>query len=228
MDDTMQFSPADDEETTVLELFGIKLNVRNPRLAEALLMDAKEALNTDVRHLGDAEAIRMAQAEISQAVPDVIVSVPTAHDADLDRHRTEFRQRVDHLGTELGFSVEPDGTWRSPLGLVLAVRSVIQDVSAAGAADLVAKLEEARRAGTTLCDSALIVARAQQDATDFALAIRQLKLHHMFRTVSVDNLELMKAMRLRGTLDHVHALALLSPVSEADVGEVLDIIRGAG
>ncbi|MHB9002497.1 MAG: hypothetical protein ACYC6C_00320 [Coriobacteriia bacterium] len=227
MDDTSDRSTTDDGETTVLELFGIKLNVRNPRLAEALLMDAKEALTTDVRKLGDAESMRRIQAEITQAVPDVIVSVPTTHDSDLQRMRGEFRSRVDALGTALGFSVEPDGTWRSSVGLTLAVRAVQQDVSAAAAADFAAKLNEARRSGATVGDSALIVTRTQDDARDFALAIRQLKLHHTFRTVSVDNLDLMAAMIARCTLDHVHALALLSPVSEADVGEVLDIIRGA-
>lgn len=227
MDDTSNFDRAVDEETTVLELFGIKLNVRNPRLAEALLMDAGAALTTDVRQLGDAESIRQTQAEMSQAAPDIIVSVPTAHDSDQVRLRAEFRTRVGELGTALGFSVEPDGTWRSSVGLSLAVRSVMQDVSAAAATDFVAKLDEARRANNNGSDSALIVARAQQDASDFALAIRHLKLHDTFRTVSVDNLEMMAAMMQRGTLDHVHALALLSPVSEADVGEVLDIIRKA-
>ncbi len=36
----------------VLELFGIKLKVKNPRIAKILTMDAKEVLTEDIRVLG--------------------------------------------------------------------------------------------------------------------------------------------------------------------------------
>jgi hypothetical protein len=38
-----------DESITVLEVFGVKLHVRNRRIAEVLMMDAAEALETIVQ-----------------------------------------------------------------------------------------------------------------------------------------------------------------------------------
>lgn len=45
------------ERHPVLEVFGIKLEVSNPRLAELLTMDAKEALTSDLRDLGTGEPV---------------------------------------------------------------------------------------------------------------------------------------------------------------------------
>lgn len=214
---------ADADDTTVLELFGLRLTVANPRLAEILLMDAKQALTTDVRDLADPGRARATIAEAAEAVPEVIVAIPTVRDADEHRSRVGFRERVEEVGAGLGFTVSPDGTWASESGLRIAVRPVDRDVSLAAAADFIAKLEYARSTHGTF-DSGLIVTAMQQDADDFALAIRQARLFHAMRTVSVENLDRIRWMHASGALTHRQAAALLSPVFDADVGELVALL----
>jgi len=58
-----------DERYTVLEVFGIKLQVSNPRVAEILTMDAKEVLAGAPRDLGSPQAEQELRAEAAQAAP---------------------------------------------------------------------------------------------------------------------------------------------------------------
>ncbi|MDP2182661.1 MAG: hypothetical protein Q8K99_08850, partial [Actinomycetota bacterium] len=84
---------AADDDTTVLELFGFKLHVSNPRLAEVLAMDAREAMLADVRELADPTAIRQARETLAEAAPEVMVAPATAYTEDESRQRVEIRQQ---------------------------------------------------------------------------------------------------------------------------------------
>lgn len=218
-----QGEPHAEPKTTVLEMFGVRLTVANPRLAEVLLMDAREALASDVRELAEPERVRERRAEAREALPDVIMAVQTPRDDDERRARALFRERVDSIGTALGFEVGPGGLWRSPAGITIAVRPVANDVSEAAAADFIAKLESAR-GGAQGFDSGLIVTGEQGDSDDFALAIRQAHLHSTMRTVSLANLERILGFLERGVLDHPRVVALLSPIFDADVGELVRLV----
>lgn len=60
----------------VLEVFGLKLEVSNPRLAELLTMSAREVLTSDVMDLMGGRA---SAEEIAEAVPDSVVAAATPH-----------------------------------------------------------------------------------------------------------------------------------------------------
>src|SRR5450756_2507334 len=74
--DVRDESDGSDERYT-FNVFGLKLEVSNPRLAELLAMDAREALTTDVRELASPRAVRELRDEAAQALPDVVMSPPT-------------------------------------------------------------------------------------------------------------------------------------------------------
>jgi hypothetical protein len=57
----------------VLDVFGLKLEVSNPRIAELMTMDAKTAFTTDVRDLGNPTALREFREEVAQAAPDMVI-----------------------------------------------------------------------------------------------------------------------------------------------------------
>jgi len=216
-----------DDATSVLELFGVELKVRNKRLAEVLQMDAKEALTSDIRQLVDAEDMNRAAAETAQAVPDVVLRPPSARDEDEARHRLGLRERVDALGRKLGFGVDGDGMWRSPIGITLMMRVVERDLTEAAAADLVRKVEQRRAELVGPDSSALYVAEDRASLPALSQAIRQAQVCDYARAICLEDLEFMGSLESGAVLDHRSALVLLSPTVDTDVGELLRIIRSA-
>ncbi|MDP2181090.1 MAG: hypothetical protein Q8K99_00780 [Actinomycetota bacterium] len=212
---------------TVLDVFGVSLKVHNPRLAEILTMNAREALVTDVRDLADGSAVRAARAETVQAMPGVLISQPTPHEADDARARGEMRQLVSGLGSALGFDVHPNGAWASPTGFTVVTRAVHRPVSLAAAADFIDKVEERRRADAGPDSSTLVVVDTQETADVFKVAIRQRRAYETVRTISLDNLRFARLLCNAEVVDHRAALALLTPAADVDVGELLSIVRSA-
>lgn len=225
-DDTMIDAPSGDR-TTVLDVFGLKLEVSNPRLAELLLMDAKDALTTDVRELGTPRQIRDLRAEVAEAAPDMVISPMTVKD-DMDATlRREMRDRVCGIGRSLDFDAGPDGVWRSPTGLSLITRTIERPVSLAAASHFVGELAGRREQMGGGESSVLFVVEGQQSADVFKVAIRQKRLYDEMRVVSMGNLEEIAGLALSGSLDHTKALILLSPVADVDVGEILSVLRAS-
>lgn len=203
----------------VLDVFGLTLEVSNPRLAELLTMDASAALTSDIRDLMVAD-----RRAISQAMPDVVVAMPTPHAEAVERSRRDFRQRVDALGGTLGFSVGPDGTWSSATGIDIVVRPVERPLTAAAAVHYVAEVASVtdRLPETT---TVLFVVADQQTADAFKVAIRLRRLHDLMRTISVGSLEEAATMWGSGRLDHRNVLVLLAQIANIDVGEMMAILR---
>lgn len=203
----------------VLDVFGLTLEVSNPRLAELLTMDATDALTSDIRDLVVAD-----RRAVSEALPDVVVALPTPHSELAEKVRREFRQRADALGASLGFSVEADGTWSSPTGIDIVVRPVERPLTAAAAAHYVAEVSTVtdRLPDTT---TVLFVVADQHTADAFKVAIRLRKLHNLMRTISVGSLDEAAAMWSAGRLDHRNVLVLLAPIANIDVGEMMAILR---
>ncbi len=225
---TTRDGAAEDPSTTVLELFGVRLKVKNPRLAEVLTMDAADALSTDVRQLLDPEQVRALRAEAGQAAPELVLTPQNGRD-DVDaRIRADMRARADAIGEALGFDAAPGGEWASPTGITVVTRVVERPLSYAAAIDFVdtiARVLEGRDAQDT---TALFVVDSQRTADVFNVAIRQRRLYDHIRTISAENLEAIRSLFGSGALDHSRALVLLTPIANADVGEVLNIIRAAG
>lgn len=211
----------------VLEVFGLKLEVSNPRIAELLTMDAREALTTDVRDLAGAPSQTSApvkRSDVDEALPESVIAPVTAHDVEMERQRREFRQVVESMGEALGFEAEADGTWHSPTGVVILTRAIDKTLSLAAASHFVAQVAALRESMEEHESTALFVVDGQQTADIFKVAIRQRKLYDVMRTVSKENLERIAELYRAGVVDHAKAVVLLVPMANIDVGEVLSVI----
>jgi hypothetical protein len=237
MTTTGERRPAMTEETArsanlrhpVLDVFGMKLEVSNARLAELLTMDAKDALATDVRELvSTSDDAKQTRLEAEEAVPEVLLAAPTPHDEEDARLRREFRQSVQETGVALGFDAGADGVWRSPTGVAIVTRAIEKPVSFAAATHYVTELAARREAIAGEDSTALFVVDSQLTADVFKVAVRQRRLHDVMRTVSIDNLSELRRLHMMGQLDHQRAVVLLVPIANIDVGELLSILHAGG
>ncbi|MBS3956314.1 MAG: hypothetical protein KGZ40_02085 [Clostridiales bacterium] len=219
-----------DEETsdayTVMEIFGIELKVRSPRLAEVLTMEASHALGTDVRELADPAALRRVREDLAEALPDVMIAPESPHDHDVTRARTELRARADALARAMGFETAPGGVWLSPTGISLVTRIVERVPTVASATDAIDKIAGLLETADSE-SSALLVVESQEAADVFKVAIRHRRLYDVMRTISVGNLQELRTLVAGGAIDHARALVLLSPLVGIDVGEVLSILSAS-
>jgi hypothetical protein len=213
------------ERHPVLEVFGLTLEVTNPRLAELLTMDAGEALVTDIRDLRKTD-----EGEAADAVPASTEQdpQPEAPDAIIAQRRRELRQIVQEIGGSLGFAARPDGLWQSPKGVVVLTRTIESAVTFAAATHYVTELAARRESIGGPESTALFVVEGQQAVDVFKVAIRQLRLYDLMRTISVDNLLAIRDLYSEGVLDHSRAVTLLVPMANIDVGEIISIVRSAG
>ncbi len=219
-------SESNPERRAVLDVFGLKLEVSNPRLAELLTMDAKDALTTDIRDLaGRTEQADLNAEDLAQAAPDVVLSTATPRDEEAARERKAFRQRVATAGEALGFETRADGLWISPSGVRILTRAAERPLSLAAATHFVGEMSllHQQREDAAEC-AVLFVACDQQTADVFKVAIRQRRLYSVMRTTSVDNLEEMRGLMRQGVLDHRDATLLLAPVANIDVGFLMAVL----
>jgi hypothetical protein len=211
----------------VLDVFGLKLEVSNPRIAELMTMDAKTAFTTDVRDLGNPTALREFREEVAQAAPDMVIAPPTPKDDADAAARRDFRVRAARIGTALGFESGDDGVWESPTGVTIVARAIDRPVSLAAASHYVTELSNRREQLGGVGASVLFIAEGQQSADVFKVAIRQQKLYDKMRVISIDNLQDIQRLFDAGAVDHSKAVILLAPTATIDVGEILSVIRAA-
>jgi hypothetical protein len=217
----------------VLQVFGIRLEVANPRLAALLTMDARQALTTDVRVLGrvltaDAEkpddAAETAAPQAEDAPSRARVDEAAAENTQIPKRR-DVRTLSSEAAVALGFDVVADGLWRSPRGVSVLVAVVDRPLSFAAATHLVRELE-ARRAALVAGEvTALVVVDDRGTADVFKVALRQDRLQDSMRTVALEDMLELRRLAEFGVLDHRQALTLLVPMALVDVGEILSIIR---
>jgi hypothetical protein len=227
MSDEQQDSP-DSSRFAILDVFGLKLEVSNPRLAELLTMDAKDALVSDVRDLGSARAVQEFREEAAQAAPEVVLSPPTPKDEDDAAARRQFRARAAVIGERIGFECTPDGVWRSDTGVSILTRAIERPVSLAAASHYVSELATRREQLGGPGASVLFIAESQQSADVFKVAIRQQQLYDLMRVISIANLDDVSRLYSTSAVDHAKAVILLSPTATIDVGEILSVIRATG
>lgn len=214
-----------DGRYAVLDVFGLKLEVSNPRLAELLTMDAGKALTTDVRDLGTPEEFRSQRRAAEQAVPEIVLAPPTVRDEMDEKHRREFRGQVGRIGDSLGFESSADGIWHSPAGLIILTRGIDRPVSFAAASHFVGEIAAHRESLAGPDATALFVVDGQQSADVFKVAIRQCHLYNVMRVISIDNLLEIERVFVAGGIDHSKVLVLLTPAANIDVGEILSVMR---
>ncbi len=219
--------PHGEDETTVLELFGMQLKVKNRRIAEVLTMEAGDALASDIRNFLDADQVRRATETVERSPTEEEPDSQHGGDSTDRPGRAGLRARVESIAMALGFDVESGGIWESPTGVSVLTRVVEHDLSYAAATDLVDKVAGVLEAGGVPDATCLLVVDSQQSADIFKVAIRQRRLYDQVRTISLENLEAIRSLLNAGVIDHSRALVLLTPIANADVGEVLAIIRAA-
>ncbi|MDI6711769.1 MAG: hypothetical protein QMD96_00875 [Anaerosomatales bacterium] len=216
-----------EQRHTVLNVFGLTLEVSNPRLAELLTMDAKEALTADIKEVfgpSAPAAAGEAQADAVDVVPSVDVRA-----AREEQERRALRERVRLAGERLGFDVALDGTWESPAGVSVLVRDFPRTLTLAAAAHFVRELAGIiARASDPDRTSALLVAADRGCADVLKVAVRQARAYQSMRVACIDDLESLAAVVERNAASHAHALAVIAPIAAIDVGEVVAVLRAAG
>ena len=205
---------------SVLEVFGLKLEVSNPRLAELLTMDAGDALTSDVKDIFGGPIDREV---FEQGAPEAMLTTTTPRDNHAEMERRRFRARAEVVGNRLGFDVRSDGTWTSPTGVEIYTRTVERPLSLAAAVHFVSEVAALERPESE--HSVLFVVDSQQTADVFKVAIRQRKLYHLMRTATADSLDELAELMGRGVVDHRRVVVLLAPVADIDVGEMLSVIH---
>jgi hypothetical protein len=216
-EDAVRNDPAESVRLPVLEVFGIKLSVSNPRLARLLTMDAREALTTDVRQLYPSLE-RPESAEPLEDAGDGLEDADPARSAD-------FQRLVREAAGALGFGTTDDGLWLSPTGAAIVTRTVSAPLSFASAARCVAGLARRREALGGDDATALVVVEGQETADVLKVAVRQADVADVMRVVSLGNLLELRRLAEFGTMDHMQAVVLLVPMADIDVGEILSIMR---
>lgn len=210
-------------EPTIVDALGFELEVSNEAVAEALRASAEEsAAPAPVAHQ-DPDAVRRMRAEASEAVPDILLSVPTPRDTEEARQRAELRHRAEAIAAAVGFVVEPEGVWRSGSGEGVTVRFVTAISSAAAAADMIAKIDSAVLTGAGSA-RALIVTQDQGAADALSTAIGARDSHCRFRVASLATLTEIAGLCAEGRIDSMLAQGLLVPSSHSDVARMLALL----
>lgn len=200
--------------TDVLEVFGLKLQVYNPRLAELLTMEARDALQSDVGELVKGKA---ADDEAAQDAPAFVEVDP----------EPGLRESMDEVGSALGFELAHDGTWESPTGVHVLVRRIERTMSLDEAMREARELSMAQQAAGH--DTAALFVVDDQVAVDtFRVAIRKEKLFSEMRVISAENLADITTLKASGRLSHRQIVLLLVPLADIDAGELVSILRAAG
>jgi hypothetical protein len=220
---------------TVLEVFGLKLEVGNPHMAELLTMDAGQAMAVDVsdiaaaaagrRPVAEPDQLREVVAEVEQVVDDAVLAPPSAREEAESEQRRQLQRRVAEAGTQLGFAVRSGGVWESPTGITIVTRVVDSEMSLATASTFVDRLSVLRTPGDRSDTCVLFVAPTRKATDALTFAIRQRRLHDVMRTLAAEDLDTIVALQGQGRLDHTGALVLLSPVTAIDVGELLGLMQ---
>lgn len=219
-------SRSDGQRYTVLNVFGLTLEVSNPRLAELLTMDAKEALTTDIKDVFGTDPLPpqpMSDTELPEGLTPL-----DARAAREEQERRALRERLARVGERLGFSVGADAAWRSPAGMSILVREFPRHLTLAAAAHFVRELAGIiERAPDPERTSALLVAADRDGADVLKVAVRQARAYQSMRVASIEDLESFAELMRADAASHAHALAVIAPIAAIDVGEVVAVLRSA-
>ncbi|MDO9107872.1 MAG: hypothetical protein Q7U89_02630 [Coriobacteriia bacterium] len=212
----------DSTEPTIIDALGIELSVTNPAVAEALLAQSSIQFEHS-SNLGPDE-LRELRAEAAQAVPDVLLATHTVRDEDESRRRAELRKETMERGASLGFDISPEGIWTSSSGVTMIVRSVGDISSAAGAADLLLKLNDVVDRGVGAREALIITDdQASADLVSSAIVTRDGRCR--FRVSAYQTLADIAALHVAGRISRASAQAFLIPSAQIDAAILLAAIQ---
>lgn len=216
MTDTKK-SQKDAEGYEVLELFGIKLRVKNKRIADLLTMDAKEALAEDITVLGK----KIGAALKSEMAP--INDLPSIGEIE---SYDDYRGAINTIGERLKFDVGLGGLWKSPTGILMIIKAIHKDVGFDQAKKYATELST-QQDKITNENAGLFVVGSNLSCDIFKAAIRSLNLYSKMRVVSYENLYQVLQLKESGYLKHREVVTLMVPLDNVDVGELLNVIKSA-
>jgi len=163
---------------------------------------------------------------VAEAVPDVLVAVPSVRGHAEDRARREMRARVAAAGESLGFEVGSEGTWRSATGVTILTRTSERKLTPAAAVHFVTEIVRSAKRETGRTAVLFVVAHAET-AESFTVAVRHRSVGDIVRTIAVRDLERLAAIHLAGNITHDDAVVVLAPVGGIDAGLMVDLIDRA-
>lgn len=206
----------DKQDYEVLELFGIKLKVKNPQLADLLTMEAKEALTSDISILSQKLHTPGEAAEeiIEEEIP--LISEIESYD--------DYRQAINTVGEKLGFDVGLGGLWKSPTNVYILIRAIKEDLEFEEAKKYVRELEGQQKKLTNE-NVGLFVVGSNLGCDMFKAAIRGLNLYNKMRVISYENLNQILRFKESGYLGHKEVATLMVPLDNVDVGELINVIK---
>jgi hypothetical protein len=205
------------ERHPVLEVFGLKLEVSNPRLAELLTTDARDVLGTGP---ADVTTVVPQRSDDPDPLADDLLLANLDPEADLaNRLRRETRARVNAIAAGLGFEASEDGRWTGPMGHSVATRIVERAIDLEAATRFV---EEVSRVVEGAPGSSLLFVATDAHSVDtLATAISARRFVHIMRCVHIDDLVALRTLHTSGAASAVSIAALLIPAAAIDAGTLI-------
>ncbi len=200
-----------EDEFEILQVFGIKLKVKDPKIADLLTTDVKTDISTFRQKMEDGQVEEKANGERTIATEQV-------------ESLQEFESVVNRIGKKLEFDISLGEVWRSSTGIAVLLRPVFDSISFEIAK---AKVDELARKQTKIKTEnvGLFVTRNNQSCDILKAAIRSKNMYQQMRVVSYENLFELLDLKETGYLKHRQVVTLMVPLDNVDVGELLNIIK---
>lgn len=200
-----------DDGFEVLKVFGLKLKVKDSKIADLLTTDVKEDVSTFREKLQSHD-----EAATSETVELATVD-------EIDSHE-KFQEAINIIGNRLEFDVGWGGIWRSPTGVAILLKPIFDHPSLESAKQDADDLSHQQSQIKTE-NAALFVTRDSVACDILKAAIRSKNLYHLMRVVSYENLYGLLQLKDSGYLKHRQVVTLMVPLDNVDVGELLNIVK---
>ena len=200
-----------EDEFEILQVFGIKLKVKDPKIADLLTTDVKTDISTFRQKIGDAQAEEKVEGDRVIALEQV-------------ESLQEFESVINRIGKKLEFDISLGDIWRSSTGIAVLLRPVFNSISFEIAKAKVDELSR-KQAKIKTENVGLFVTRDNVNCDILKAAIRSKNMYQQMRVVSYENFCELLDLKETGYLKHRQVVTLMVPLDNVDVGELLNIIK---
>ena len=200
-----------EDEFEILQVFGIKLKVKDPKIADLLTTDVKTDISAFRQKVGNTQ-------EEEKAEEDRVIASEQVESLE------EFESVINRIGKKLEFDISLGKVWRSSTGIAVLLRPVFDSISFEIAK---AKVDElSKKQGKIKTENVgLFVTRHTVSCDILKAAIRSKNMYQQMRVVSNENLYELLDLKETGYLKHRQVVTLMVPLDNVDVGELLNIIK---
>lgn len=201
-----------EEGYEVLKLFGMRLKVKDRKIADLLTTNVHEDVSTFRQKLGQSAEVEVEEAEEAVVEMEEIAS------------SEQFGDQIRRIGMNLGFDVGLGGIWRSSTGMAILLRRMFERPSFESAKAEVDNLSRQQKQIKTE-NAGLFVTRDTVGCDILKAAIRSRNLYHLMRVISYENLCGLMQLKDSGYLKHRQVVTLMVPIDNVDVGELLNVVK---